>query len=59
MKKLIEALHVIKDECNKHNSKENSCSNCPLWSDEAHVCAVCDLSPCNWKINNEAQKALL
>lgn len=53
MKKLIEALHVIQDECKKHDD----CECCPLYVNL--VCGVNDLDPDNWKINDEAQKALL
>ena len=56
MKKLIEALHVIKDECNKHKWL---CDSCPMWSDEAHCCCVKDVEPSAWKINDDVQKALL
>lgn len=58
MKKLIEALHVIQDECEKYGKNDNCC-NCPMWSDESHVCCVYDLYPCDWKINDQVQKALL
>ena len=53
MKKLIEALHVIQDEC----KKTQNCPDCPLYVDNA--CGVHDLDPCDWKINDEVQKALL
>ena len=56
MKKLIEALHIIKDECNKHLDCDDCC---PMWSDDACVCCVTDLEPTDWKINDEVQKALL
>lgn len=54
MKKLIEALHVVKEECNKH---ECDCEECPLFI--CNGCGVQDNDPCNWKINDEVQKALL
>lgn len=55
MKKLIEALHVIQDEC----EKQKDCVDCPLSTKEGQFCSVTDLSPDNWKINDEVQKALL
>ena len=54
MKKLIEALHVIQDECGKY---DQSCNGCPLKTD--YGCMVTDLEPYDWKINDEAIKALL
>lgn len=59
MKELIKALHVIQDECKKHQ-KGNGCIDCPMsYDDGAIVCCVSDLDPHNWKINDEVQKALL
>lgn len=60
MKKLNEALHVIQDECNKHVNSQGDydCYACPLCYVDGH-CAVIDLTPDNWKINDEVQKALL
>lgn len=55
MKKLIEALHVIQEECKKH--EEEGCTECPLFGN--CVCRVKNLDPCNWKINDNVQKALL
>ena len=55
MKKLIEALYIIQDECKKH--RDGHCSECPM-SFEG-VCCVYDLKPDSWKINDNAQKALL
>ena len=53
MDKLVEALHVIQDEC-----KENEgCRNCPMIVDG--VCGIMDTEPCDWRINDEIQKALL
>lgn len=54
MKKLIEALHVIQEECKKYNS----CSDCPMGTDHCD-CLIRDLNPVNWKINEAPQKALL
>ena len=60
MKKLIEALHVIQEECNKHHTSDGNhhCNDCPLGGDNNYCLAV-DLLPCFWKINDEIQKALL
>lgn len=56
MKKLIEALHVIQDECKKHRvCGIRQCGECPL-SD--CVCKIHHEYPDEWKIN-EPQKALL
>ena len=55
MIELVKALHVIQDECKKHED----CDDCPMSMDEIHMCSVTDLSPDNWKINDEVQKALL
>ena len=55
MKKLIEALHVIQEECNKH---PNTCvDECPFYH-KNRGCAILE-KPNFWKINDEAQKALL
>lgn len=56
MKKLIEALHVIQEECNKY---EKECFDCPLYCEKEQGCAVCENQPHLWKINDEIQKALL
>ena len=56
MKKLIEALHVIQEECRKHEGK---CYECCLGSDDGCTCRVSDTSPDSWKINDAPQKALL
>lgn len=57
MKKLIEALHVIKDECEKH---EGDCAECPMsYGENGEFCSVVDNVPASWKINDEVQKALL
>lgn len=60
MKKLIEALHVIQETCNKHKNENNNfaCEDCPLGSENG-ICCVIDLVPAHWKINDEVQKALL
>ena len=56
MKNLIEALHVIQEECNKHPA----CYGCPMSKgDQDEICCVSDLTPDLWKINDEVQKALL
>lgn len=59
MKKLIEALHVIQNECKKYvySDGDPDCDNCPLSCNGN--CAVMDLPPDSWKINDEVQKALL
>lgn len=54
MKELIEALHVIQDECKTHDPK---CTECPLFV--CGSCGVVDLEPADWKINEAPQKALL
>ena len=54
MKKLIEALHVIQEECKKYDN----CSYCPMGTDDCD-CIVRDVNPCNWEINDAPQKALL
>ena len=51
MKKLIEALHVIQDECLSHNE----CDDCPLYNKGCQV----NKHPDTWTINDAPQKALL
>ena len=58
MKKLIEALHVIQDECRKY-CNDDACDYCPLSSENGMVCSITDLIPDLWKINDEVEKALL
>lgn len=60
MRELIEALHTIQDECERHqiNEYDSQCLECPLSSDDG-ICIITDLTPDNWKINDEVQKALL
>ena len=45
MKKLIEALHVIKDECAKHES----CRTCPMRTDNSvwGNCIFDNANPCD------------
>lgn len=57
MKKLIEALHVIQDECRKY-CNDDRCGDCPLSSENGMLCNIADI-PNSWKINDEVQKALL
>lgn len=61
MKKLIEALHVIQDECNSHTEKYGfrNCSKCPLSNKDVTDCLVRKDNPYEWKINDEVQRALL
>jgi hypothetical protein len=56
MKELIDALHVIQDECKKHDGT-SGCRECPLQNE--HNCAVLEHSPECWKINDNIQRALL
>ena len=56
MKELIDALHVIQNECKKHDG-EGVCKNCPMYDGEE--CSVISIIPSQWKINDKAQKALL
>lgn len=55
MKKLIEALNVIQEECKKHRvCGIRMCNECPL---SGSVCKIHDEYPDEWEIN-EPQKAL-
>ena len=55
MKKLIEALHVIQEECNKY---PDVCTDeCPFYHKD-RGCAIQEDKPNFWKIN-EPHKALL
>ena len=60
MKKLIEALHVIQDECNSYVNREGEfdCESCPL-SKDARFCRVTEATPNAWEINDKVQKVLL
>ena len=57
MKELIKALHVIQDECKKHNGYQ-SCVECPM-STQDGICLIRDENPDEWRINDKPQKALL
>ena len=57
MNELIKALHVIKDECKKHDLGD--CAECPLSNEDACMCKIKEKLPANWTINDEVQKALL
>lgn len=60
MKKLVEALHVIQDECKKHYERQQvQCKNCPMWHEDERVCCVTDLEPHNWEINDKPHRVLL
>lgn len=60
MKKLIEALHEIQDECRNHRMECDNydCWNCPMGMENG-CCSVTESIPNQWKINDEVQKALL
>ena len=57
MQELINALHIIKEECEKHD--EQGCYECPMFCDEHGGCSVTNTSPNNWEINDHIQRALL
>lgn len=58
MKELIDALHVIQNECKRHSRNGNGdCENCPMY--DGAECSVVCLTPESWKINDNAQRALL
>ena len=61
MIELIEALHVIQDECESHKNKIgfHDCKSCPLSNMKVNRCLVGEQFPDYWKINDEVQKALL
>ena len=58
MKELIDALHVIQNECKKHDV-EGTCKNCMLFREDGSSCAVTEHTPDIWKINDNVQRALL
>ena len=58
MKELIDALHVIQDECKKHD-EEGNCRNCMLFCEDCNSCAVIKHTPDLWEINDRVQRALL
>lgn len=58
MKELIDALHVIQNECKKHDG-EDICLNCPLFDEKFSKCIVIAHTPERWKINDTIQRALL
>ena len=45
----------------KHIDEDSKylCEDCPMSCYEGNMCAVIDLTPDLWKINDEVQKALL
>ena len=55
MKELIDALHVIQDECKKHD-KDGGCKECPLQYEEG-LCYISDWTPNAWRINDKVQRA--
>lgn len=57
MKKLIEALHVIQDECNKHCYED--CATCPMYCEDDEDGCLAKCEPSEWKINDKPYKALL
>ena len=61
MRELIEALHVIQNECDSHknNIGFHNCEKCPLSSIDCRKCLVGQEFPYKWKINDGVQKALL
>lgn len=48
---LLEALKVIKEECEKHLK----CSECPLRTKSSceHLCGIKENNPDRWKLKNE------
>lgn len=57
MKKLIKALHVIKDECEKYD--DITCEKCPFYKAEDEDGCLIKCEPYLWKINDSFTKALL
>lgn len=52
MENLIEALKVIKGECEKHNG----CESCPMYDVEDLECGLLVYnSPSNWKIRDSVK----
>ena len=58
MKELINALHVIQNECKKQDGAGN-CENCMLFKEKNGSCAVIEETPDMWEINDNIQRALL
>ena len=50
MDKLIEALKLIKDECQKYDN----CDECPMWEIRLEKCGL-HCSPRAWKVNETVQ----
>lgn len=48
LKEIESALITLKNMCDTYVSH---CENCPCYDEEAHVCGITNLFPCNWKIN--------
>lgn len=46
--KILEALHIIKDEC---EASGRDCDNCPFYGYEE--CQLTYSPPSNWRINDE------
>lgn len=58
MKELIDALHVIQNECKKHD-EEGNCEKCMLYKMDQYRCAVIENTPNLWEINDGIKRALL
>lgn len=55
MKKLIDALKVIQDECNKYAESDDGCADCPMGNDEGDCLANYSV-PCEWTIDDRTRK---
>ena len=61
IKKIVEALKTIKDECYFHTCGTGECEecvDCVLFSNTARVCAVTHLPPDQWEIVNPVVRVL-
>lgn len=55
MKKLIDALHIIQEECINYIN----CEDCPMYSEDAKACAVTYVEPAKWIINDYVCKVMI
>jgi hypothetical protein len=55
---IVTSLQIIKTVC---EDNVTDCEKCPLYDEVKGECGMTNLSPCNWKINdeNDVWRALL
>lgn len=50
--RLIDAIGLIKDECNRYSD----CERCPFYTLDTHVCGIRASAPCDWYVPDDEEE---